>query len=255
LLRLDPASGAVRDRVILQGSATSLAAGFRSLWVVVSDAGGEGGHGRLVRVDERSGRVRATIDLATPARVATGAGAVWVTDPQRGELDRIDPAVDRVDGTVAVPRARAVAVARGKVWVADPAGGAVSSVDPVSLQVVTGLGGVGRPDELVASGTALWAVSTDAGMLTQIDTANPSLLPAVRLAGPVGAVAPSARGALWVTFDAGSRSGLGLIRAGQLPVIAPRNLRGIRAAALAATSDGLWTLEPRSSTLTLLEAR
>ena len=112
LLRLDPASGAVRDRVKLPGDAISLAAGFRSLWVVVSDAGGGTGHGRLVRVDAGSGRVRATIDLGTPAHVATGAGAVWVTDSQRGELARIDPASNRVDGTVPVPGATAVAVVR-----------------------------------------------------------------------------------------------------------------------------------------------
>ena len=66
LLRLDPTTGAVRGRVTVPGTPVSLAAGYRSLWVVVVDGPAGTGRGRLVRIDDRTGRVRATMISRRP---------------------------------------------------------------------------------------------------------------------------------------------------------------------------------------------
>jgi hypothetical protein len=58
-----------------------------------------------------------------------------------------------------------------------------------------------------------------------------------------------------VAFGAPTHQRLGLVHEGLSLVRSSRKTRSIRAAALAVTSDGLWTLDPQSSTLTLLEAR
>jgi hypothetical protein len=255
LFRLDPASGAVRARVAIPGDAVSLAPGFGSVWLAVDPSGAA--PGRLVRVDAASGRVQATIDLATPAQVAVGGGAVWVTDTARGELTRVDPSRDVVAGTVAVPGASAVAVAGDLVYVAEPR--TVAVVDAVLLREVTNIIGFAPgaiPDALVASGTRLWAISSRAGIVwQQVDPRTQQLGPATPLADTITGAAPAPDGALWLAVGSGAAR-LGLLRPGsaRLAPVAPA-ARRLGATALSPTDTGLWIVDAPSSTLTLLEAR
>ena len=91
LLQLDPASGAVRNRFTVPGDAVGITSGFGSVWVAVTDAANPAGAGRVVRIDPRTGKRLATIDLGVPSGIAVGADAVWVTDARDGRLARIDP--------------------------------------------------------------------------------------------------------------------------------------------------------------------
>ena len=104
-------------------------------------------------------------------------------------------------------------------------------VDPGSREVIVTLRGFDRPDSLVASGTALWAVASAAGELTQIDTGNPRANPPARLPGAITGVTAAQRGALWLGFASGTRSHLGLLREGQLQISPAPDVRGVRAAA------------------------
>jgi streptogramin lyase len=248
LLRLDPASGAVRSRVALGGDAVGAAAGYGSLWVVTD---GEGGRGELVRVDAQSGDVQATIALSTPEGVTTGAGAVWVTDPTRGELARVDPATNQVVGVATVPGAAAVAVAGGAVYVVERGSGVIADVDPVTLQVVKTVFVVA--DRLVSSGEGVWAISSASGTLLRFDgRAGPTGV-AVTVGKSIAGATAAAQGALWVAL--GTRAGLGLLRPGATRLERVTHPRGLHATTLALTRAGLWMLDTRSPALTLLEAR
>ena len=108
LFELDPASGAVRARVKVPGRVVSIAPGFGSLWLAVVDPDGSTGRGEIVRVDPTTRRTVATIELGAPTQLATGAGAVWVTDARAGLLQKIDPAGNAVVGSTPIGNASAV---------------------------------------------------------------------------------------------------------------------------------------------------
>jgi hypothetical protein len=257
LLQLDPASGAVRSRVALGGDAVNAAAGFGSLWVVTAGAGKPG---ELVRVDAGSGDVQATIGLATPAAVATGAGSVWVTDPSRGEVVRVDPATNTVAGVLAVPDANAVAVTGGVVYVAPTTASRIDLVDAASFTIVNSLtfnvadiADMGA-NRLVASGSRVWALSTASGAVLTLDPNSPTVVTGRAVLERTPAAAAAApQGGLWVAL-AGPKPGLGLLRPGAARLV-PARTTGLDVTALAETRSGLWTLDAKSSTLTLLEAR
>jgi hypothetical protein len=255
LFRLDPASGAVRSRVAIPGNAVDLAPGFGAVWVAV-DANGAGG-GRLVRVDAATGHLQATVDLATPAHVAVGAGAVWVTDTAHGELTRVDPAHNVVAGTITVPEASAVAVTGDLVYVAQPGARTVAVIDAVlSSKVITasGFSADAVPDALVTSGTRVWAISTADGTVWDFEAGVASAAPA-HAGGAVTAAAPAPQGALWLAVADGATR-LGLLRQGstQLAPVAA-GARRLEAGALTQSDAGLWIADAPSTTLTLLEAR
>jgi virginiamycin B lyase len=73
VVQIDP--GRVREvkRFPRAGAGWALAVGYGSLWLADATAG------RVVRVDVRTGRVIATIDVGpNPSDIAVGEGAVWV---------------------------------------------------------------------------------------------------------------------------------------------------------------------------------
>ncbi|HZP27560.1 MAG TPA: hypothetical protein VFC99_01295 [Acidimicrobiia bacterium] len=254
LYRLDGRTGRRLATVELHGRVVDLAAGFGSVWVVAADRGA-GQPGRLVRLDARTGAVQAEVELATPARVATGAGAVWVTDPDRGVLDRIDPRSDRVDGTLAVPGATAVAVAGRSVLVVDTADDLVVTVDAPSLQVLFRSSGIDpAPESFVVSGSRVWAISDGAGSVVQLDRSGAAVGPPVRLQGPVTGAAAGSAGAVWLAHRGGSVS-VGLLQPGRSVLAPAERVRRIPADALAVSRNGLWVLDTGASTLTRLEAR
>jgi streptogramin lyase len=75
--------------------ATSAVATADSLWVSQYDISS------LLRIDPRTGAVRARIDVGgSPGTVIAGAGAVWVFDWDRGRIVKVDPRTNRVVKTL-----------------------------------------------------------------------------------------------------------------------------------------------------------
>ncbi|MDQ3879508.1 MAG: protein kinase [Chloroflexota bacterium] len=131
-----------------------MAVGHGSVWVV-----GDALDRRLWRIDPRSRQVVGTTVLPfAPAQIATGAGAVWITDQLDDRLARLDPASGAVVALIPVGRgASGVAVGAGSVWVTGSLDGTVSRVDPRTNRVVATIRVGGTPVDVAVSGWSVWA--------------------------------------------------------------------------------------------------
>jgi YVTN family beta-propeller protein len=148
--RLDPDTGQVLAGIERLG-ARSLAADERGLWVV-TDAG-------VARIDPERDAVAEEFELTTLALagIATGAGAVWITDPYAGMLWRVDPGPEPITRTVAVgPGAWSVAFGEGAVWMANVLDGSLVRVDPATNRVVARIPLGGTPRELAVGEGRVW---------------------------------------------------------------------------------------------------
>jgi DNA-binding beta-propeller fold protein YncE len=167
VLRVDPETNRVADRIPLDSPPTSLAFGHGSVWVTSS------GRGTLSRIDPRTGEVTAEIEVgrgAADVAADGGSGDVWVacwggTEPEHNQLSRVDPEADRVVAQIPiVEHARyggpqGVAVGEGAVW-AQGARGGLFKVDPATNEVVAerDLGGDSTSD-LAVYGGSVWTVA------------------------------------------------------------------------------------------------
>jgi serine/threonine-protein kinase len=130
----------------------AIAAGEGAVWVT--------GGRRLWRVNATTGRLVATVRLGfTPADVATGAGAVWLTDDSRRAIVRVDPVSDRIVARIRVGRDPvAVAVGSGAVWVANRGDGTISRIDPRRDVVERTITVGSRPVDVAVGLKAVWVV-------------------------------------------------------------------------------------------------
>jgi streptogramin lyase len=112
LIRVDPATGRVVQRIHLDGQPTAVAAGPSGVWVV--------GVGRLWGVDPVTGQVvvttRVAEDLRGGGRVVVDRGAVWVAASAGGALLRADPRTGRVVARLVGACGGGVVVVGGVGW-------------------------------------------------------------------------------------------------------------------------------------------
>jgi YVTN family beta-propeller protein len=129
-----------------------------AVWVL-----GDAFDARVWRIDPERGRIAATISLPfTPAGIASGAGAVWVTGQLNDRIARIDPASNRVVATIAVGREPiAVAVGAGGVWVANTIDRTVMRIDPRTNRIAERIA-VGMSPKVLAVGDGSVWVAGDA---------------------------------------------------------------------------------------------
>lgn len=122
VVRISPVTATPTGKPVRSVYPGSLAVGYGSVWVAGADYGGS--HPAVWRIDPQTLQVTQTIPLGKsrlPGAVfglATGDGAVWLTDYDRGTLLRIDPATGAVVSTIRVGgHPRDVAVGAHRVWV------------------------------------------------------------------------------------------------------------------------------------------
>jgi YVTN family beta-propeller protein len=155
-----PADGATRSSVRLgpSHSADGLAAGEGAIWLTSS------ADDRLLRIEPRSGRISASIAIASrrgvrlagPYGVATGFGSVWVANALADTVSRVDPRLGAVTATVRVGRRPTrVAVGEGAIWVLDAGDGTVMRVDPRTNTVTARLSVPGATG-IAARAGAVW---------------------------------------------------------------------------------------------------
>jgi YVTN family beta-propeller protein len=135
-----------------------LAVGYGSVWTL-----GDGIDRRMWRLDRRSGRILATIELPfIPRTVAAGEGGVWVTAPLDDRVLRIDPETNAITATIPTGRGTSgVATGAGSVWVTSTIDGTVSRIDPGSAEVADQIDVGGRPREVAVGAGGVW-VTADA---------------------------------------------------------------------------------------------
>jgi YVTN family beta-propeller protein len=220
-VRIDPATGRITQTVAI-GSTNLSAIGARPGEVWVADATNRS----LVVLDARTGAVKATHPLELrPTGVATVDHTVWVTAHDEGLIAQVDPTSGRTLQTVRVGNGpAALAVAGGALWVANNLDSTVSRVDPrtgaVAATVAVGSG----PAALAGAGRSLWVASQYAGTVARIDTATNRVTRTVRVAGQPTSLAVTG-GRVW-TGSAPSPSAhrggtLTLLSTAPMPTIDP----------------------------------
>jgi tRNA A-37 threonylcarbamoyl transferase component Bud32 len=132
-----------------------MATGDGAVWVV-----GDANDRRLWRIDPRTRRIVATVALGfPPAKVAAGAGGVWITDQLRDRVVELDPRTYRLVRSVPVARGPVgVTVGRGSVWVAGAIGHAVTRVDARNGRVVATIPVAASPQAVAVDGASVWVV-------------------------------------------------------------------------------------------------
>ncbi|MBA3735310.1 MAG: hypothetical protein H0W90_08950 [Actinobacteria bacterium] len=110
---------------------------------------------------ESNGKVAAQVPISgRPAGVATGAGALWVTDSVNATLLRIDPqkrsVVDRI---VVGTNPSGVTVGARSVWVVNSQPGSVSRIDPANDNVVATIPVGNGPSSVAFGAGSVWVLN------------------------------------------------------------------------------------------------
>ncbi len=162
--------------------------------------------GTLTQLDPESGEpVGKPIQLDTGiSGIATGAGAVWVTNPRRGQLLRVDPTTGRVVRTIPIHgRPGPIAFGGDRVWVADEGGAGVTAVNAKSGEIFKrGLVPHAAPLRLAVGAGGLWVTSASTGAVRRIDLGSGNPAPPIPVGrGPAGVTV--AHGLVWVANSRG----------------------------------------------------
>lgn len=155
VVRIDPQTNGIIDRIPLHASPNAMALKGDTLWV--AHRNGE----EVLRVDTKTKQIVARIPVHDPDSIAIGDDSVWVVGARAENLVRIDPDTNSVVATISFGTgahpAGQVAVGEGGVWVTRFFAGTVSRVDPETNQVVAMID-VGIPVISVEVGAgAVWA--------------------------------------------------------------------------------------------------
>jgi YVTN family beta-propeller protein len=197
-----------KRRAVLLTALTGAIAAVAVVTLVVFGQGGRGGRAAvspagdsLGVVDARSGRLVAATGVgATPAAVAAGDGAYWVTNADGHSVSRIDPGTTAVVDTIPVGNGpTGIAFGDGAVWVVNSLDGTVSRIDPRTNTVVQAIGVGDEPLGIVYAAGSVWVANTGDGTITRIDPKSdtPTKLPvaATELAFGAGTLWASERAA------------------------------------------------------------
>lgn len=157
--------------------------------------------GSLARLDPRTGRVANQLDPnAGPARIALGAGTVWVTDTEAGNVTRVD-ATGLVKSLAVGHGPSGIAVGEGGVWVANTLDDAIVRIDP-GTGAVTATIPVGHSPVGVSLGAgSVWVANSGDGTVTRIDAVTDKRIATIAVGGSPQAITVASDRA-WVTLDA-----------------------------------------------------
>jgi|SRR5579862_7952037 len=140
LIRIDPQSGRIIDRIRLPGTAVYgeglLAVDGNGVWVPTSDM--DARSGALVRVDPQTDSIVASIPVPYDSSgAAAGFGSIWLTSAGTSRVLRINPADNSISARIKVHRGpRFIATGEGGVWSLNQSDGSVSHINPSTDRVV-----------------------------------------------------------------------------------------------------------------------
>jgi DNA-binding beta-propeller fold protein YncE len=195
VLRIDPIARQT-ERIPVGGSPGAIVFGGGRLWVADEDGAG------VTAINAQGGRVfkRGIAPHATPLRLASGAGAVWVSSASTGSLRRIDLGTAVAGAPILVGRGPAgVTVGGGLVWVANSRSETVTRVDP-SIRAIFGdpIPVGARPGGIDAGTSTVWVANSADGTVSRIDIESGETIGDPISVGPdPGAIAVGGE-AVWV---------------------------------------------------------
>jgi DNA-binding SARP family transcriptional activator/ABC-type transport system substrate-binding protein len=125
VLRLDPATGAVRARIRVPHGPDGLVYAPDGLWVTTSDA--------VKRIDPATDEITASAAVpGNSSSIAFGGSYVWVSNEVEGTVSKIDESGRLVASYDTGPGAHQVSYADGTLWVANQDDGTVTGIDAVT---------------------------------------------------------------------------------------------------------------------------
>jgi len=149
--RIDPATGAVGDPIIVGNEPSALAVGSEAVWAA------NGWDGTVSRIDPTNIVTQEIPVGRGVSAVAVGADAVWVANALEDTVQRIDPDTNAVMATIRVPkRPGGIVAGAGMVWVTGSGDGTVSKIDPRTNEVVETREVGNSPVGVEASNGKLW---------------------------------------------------------------------------------------------------
>jgi YVTN family beta-propeller protein len=172
--RFDLATGRQQPGTAMGGVCLAMDVGFGSLWVGDCDAR------TLVRIDPKTGKVAATIQLdGTPdeeSSVAAGEGSVWITINGPPKLVRIDPKTNKIVASMDPPASPAALRAGvGGLWLVSNADKVVR-LDPTTGSVVAEIPVGGGPRFTAIGGGSVWVLNQRDGTVSRIDPTTNSVV-------------------------------------------------------------------------------
>jgi YVTN family beta-propeller protein len=196
--RIDPEFDAVgsarRLYTVVPGDPAVIAAQGNGVWVAP-------GSGLLTRLDPTTGQEGHPIDPnSSPAAIAIGDGAIWLTDSEANNVTRVDPT--GLSTPIAVGDGpTGIAVSAEGVWVVDSLDDTVKRIDPAARSVVTTIS-VGRsPGGIAVGAGSVWVANSGAGTVSRIDPRTNKVVATITVGGSPQAITV-ADGRVWVTIAA-----------------------------------------------------
>jgi DNA-binding SARP family transcriptional activator/streptogramin lyase len=155
VLRVDPATGAVRARIRAQYP-WAVACGDDAVWIT---SGGVG----VQRIDPATNRIVATARVPYPnVTLAVGGGYAWTSNETNGTVYKVDSHGEVVATYQTGDGARQLSFANGRVWVANQDVGTVTSIDAATGEQRTY--GFGHPLQAIAAAGSTLAVIVNPGL-------------------------------------------------------------------------------------------
>jgi YVTN family beta-propeller protein len=157
-------------------------------------------------VDPATGDIQGEVpDVPAPARLVSGANAIWVTSSQDNSVSRIDAESHQLRQTIKVGNGpTGIAFGADKVWVANSLDGTVTRVDPDANEVAGDPIRVGNNPTAVAFGEgAVWVTNVDDRSVSRID---PRTLRVLTFdVGAAGRGIATGAGGVWISDSGGNR--------------------------------------------------
>jgi peptide/nickel transport system substrate-binding protein len=167
-----------------------------SVWVAPST-------GLLTRLNASTGKVGQHMDPnASPAGIAIGDGAVWLTDNEADNVTRVDPT--GVLTPIAVGNGpTGITVGAGGVWVVDSFDDTVVRIDPGTRSVTATIPVGPSPAGIAVGAGSVWVANSGDGTVTRINPHTDRVQATIAVGGSPQALTV-ADGRIWVTVDAQS---------------------------------------------------
>jgi YVTN family beta-propeller protein len=184
VLRANPGSGTVVDRIPVGGQPGSIVGGGGSVWVASTL------NGTVERIDPETETVSQTIHLGQEhtSGLAFGHGALWVIDTTDEAIIEIDATTGEAKRTLSLDvRPTSIVVGDHALWVADYDAGSVSEIDLASGQTVATIHVGDGPAALALGGDALWVANSLDSTLSRINTETSQVVATLPVgSGPSG---------------------------------------------------------------------
>jgi YVTN family beta-propeller protein len=194
VLKADPATGKIVDRISLDGQPNGLALGRAAVWAASTLTGS------IARIDASTDEVTQTIRLggADAAAIAFGGAGLWVADATDQALIEIDETTGEAERTISVEaRPNALAVDVSTLWVADHDAGRVLAVDAHTGETVAVVQVGGAPGSLALGLGALWVANEPDATVSRIDLATGRVVATIPVGSGPSGIAIS-NGSVWV---------------------------------------------------------